>query len=107
MLSISLAMPIFISKDYNLCFSPIAYNTFLEIFKLPLAIFATVVPYNAFYISYLRSEQSRKQIELLISNNIFSNHYKHIEEFNKHLKQSCEQIDNISYLYRLFFPKSA
>jgi len=107
--SITLSLFIIIAGNYSISMTASGYNTFLEIFKFPLTVLAILIPFNAFYISFVRSEQSRMQIQLLSSTNNFANHYKHIEEFEKHLERnsvSSKQF-NITYLHNMLFPQSS
>jgi hypothetical protein len=105
---IVLTIGILFFDQYKLSMTPHGYATFIEIFKLPLAVLAIIVPFNAFYISYIRSEQSRIQIQLLSSANNFSNYYKHFEEFEKHLKRNLGDLENynVNFLYKAFYPNS-
>ncbi len=100
---------ILFNGQYEFSFTSQGYTTFLDEFKLPFTVLAAMIPWSAFFISYARSEQSRKQIELLSETNNFSNYYKHIEEFEKHLQKNIKNIDNynINYLYKEFYPNSS
>ena len=64
------------------------FNHFLEVFRVPLAVIALLVPVIALYGANHRSEQTRKQIQVSQSQNNFANHFKHIEEFEKYLIES-------------------
>lgn len=70
---------------------------FVETFKIPLGLLATIIPFIALLAANHRSEQTKKQMELTRSQiartdeqiriadgqNRFSNYFKHLEEFTK------------------------
>lgn len=70
------------------------FNNFLDVFKLPLRLIVFIASLYAFFIALHKSEQNKRQIEVSISQNNFTNYYKHQEEFMKH----CDHIlDVYSY----------
>lgn len=107
--SIILSMALWTNERYEWDFSAVGFKTFIEAFALPLGILAIVVPASALIASIHRSEQTRKQIDLMTETNRFSNYYKHIEEFEKHLER-CNLIKFVSYdlanIYNISFPAS-
>lgn len=67
-------------------------NAAVEIFRIPLGIAALSIPIMAILAANHRSEQSREQMRLTGQQNIFSNHYKHIEEFEKYCIRFYERM---------------
>ena len=59
-------------------------NYFITVFRLPLGLLALIIPLVAMLASNHRSEQTKEQIRLANTQNIFSNYYKHLEEFTKY-----------------------
>lgn len=67
----------------TLCWNPVCYKSFIEAFELPIGVFAVAIPLTALAAAAHRSSQTKRQIELQNSQNVFSNYYKHLEEFVK------------------------
>ena len=67
------------------------FNNFITIFKFPIGLLATLIPIGAVFVANHRSEQTKAQIEAAQNNNNFTNYFKHIEEFEKHLSQYQDQ----------------
>jgi len=65
-------------------------NLFLDIFKAPLGILALIFPSVALVASNHRSRQSARLISLQNSQNIFVNHYTHMDKFEEH----CRELEN-------------
>jgi len=86
------------------------WNYFVSAFKVPLGVLALLIPVGALLAVNHRSEQTKKQIEVANYQNIFSNHYKHMEEFEKycdsHTDKKITVIDDKRSLYNKIFPKS-
>ncbi len=92
-------------------------NSALTLFKVPLGILSLLIPIGAIYAVNHRSEQARKQISITQEQNLFSNYYKHLEEFEKYVKNNLERSDkteaeknvsksiNIRHLHEIFYPK--
>ncbi len=106
------ALAILITGDYG--FSPTAdgFNRFLTDFKFPIGVLAMLIPVVALLATNHRSEQTREQIRVAESQNTFSNHYKHIEEFEKYAERYAEQFENVKIsnirdLYAELFPASS
>jgi hypothetical protein len=95
--SIILAIYIALSSnlEWNLGFEGI--NKAVEIFKVPLAMLALLIPCVAVLATNHRSEQNKAAMRLAKEQNEFANHYKHIEEFEKHCKSVAEYFDNEKY----------
>lgn len=72
-------------------FTPSGFDFFLSTFKFPLSIAALHIPSLALLASLHRSEQTKRQIELTDSQNIFSNYYRHLEEFKKHMENDVKE----------------
>jgi hypothetical protein len=77
-------------------FSGIGFAKFADLYKVPAAFIAIGLSLVGLCGANHRSEQAKHQMHLTRSQNIFSNHFKHIEEFEKFLssmhKKSLETI---------------
>jgi uncharacterized integral membrane protein len=86
------------------------FNSFVEIFKVPIAILAITVTLAAFLATIHRSAQTREQIITANKQNIFSNYFKHIEEFEKYISASIVDthvhFQNLRMTHKFLFPKS-
>lgn len=88
----------------------IGFNNFLTYFKVPLSICALNIPIVALLAANHRSEQTKEQIKISTSQNLFSNHYKHLEEFEKYYNSlACERVvksTNVRKMHFVIFPNS-
>ncbi|MDN3632498.1 hypothetical protein [Vibrio lentus] len=94
----------------------VGFNNFLEYFKVPLGFLALSIPTGAVFAANHRSEQTKKQIVLTNKQNLFTNYYKHLEEFEKYAKEQITNIAaqhdrqstiynlNIRHLHKVLFP---
>lgn len=102
------ALAILITGDYG--FSPTAdgFNRFLTDFKLPIGFLAMLIPVMALLATNHRSEQTREQIRVAESQNVFANYYKHMEEFERYYKFDPETQCSIDarYIYSKVFSGS-
>ncbi|XNS85308.1 hypothetical protein V3480_004075 [Vibrio cyclitrophicus] len=73
-------------------FTHVGFNNLLDYFKVPLAFLAMIIPTGAVFAANHRSEQTKKQIALTNKQNLFSNYYKHIEEFEKYTEKRLESV---------------
>ena len=92
--------------------SPHAFNTFIDLFKLPIAIAGLSIPLAALVASQHRSIQASRQIKLSTSQNNFSNYIDHrqlFDDFFRRSKKANANIDNDSkwMVYQFLFPESA
>ncbi len=87
-------------------------NLFLEIFRVPLGILALIFPSVALVASNHRSRQSARLISLQNSQNIFANHYTHMDKFEEHcremetFKKSFLSAHNPRIFHSVIYPKS-
>ena len=92
------------SADYH------GFNSFVEIFKVPLSILAIIITYSAFLATIHRSSQTREQILITNKQNTFSNYFKHIDEFEKYInttfKHKVISFKNIRATHNYLFPKA-
>jgi len=81
-------------------------------FRVPLGILATLIPNIALLAASHRSEQTKEQIRITSEQNVFSNYYKHLEEFLKHCKNwdvkdsRAPLIQSPRRLYGRIYPNS-
>jgi hypothetical protein len=78
----------------------------LTLFRIPIGIVALAVPIFAILAANHRSEQSREQMRLSSEQNIFSNHYKHVEEFEKYCTRLYERMIDHDEKVRTRYEKS-
>lgn len=103
---------IWIVKHSNLIYNPSyeGVNNLLVVYKVPLSLLALIIPTVAIIASNHRSVQAAKQIELSNTQNIFTNYFKHKEEFESYLKRFDTNNDKLfedaDYLHRLIFPNA-
>ncbi|MEZ8297040.1 hypothetical protein AB6D11_24860 [Vibrio splendidus] len=91
------------------------FNFFVKAFSVPIAVLTSIIPIVGFIALNHRSVQTKEQIakasmqiELAQEQNLFSNYYKHREEFIKYselLKEplNCERIDG-ALIHNNLFP---
>lgn len=77
-------------------FTGSGFNNFAVAYKVPAAFLAIGFTIVGLCGANHRSEQSRAQMKLTESQNIFSNHYKHIEEFEKYCAAICKRYTDDS-----------
>lgn len=88
-------------------FSADGFNYFISTFRFPIAILALIIPIIALLAASHRSEQTKEQIRAANQQNIFTNYYKHLEEFKKYvdtLKIPSVTDIEIRKLHRELFP---
>ncbi|ARC91207.1 hypothetical protein B6A42_02290 [Vibrio coralliilyticus] len=97
--------------------SYVGFNNLFKYFKFPLAILALLIPIGAIFAANHRSEQTKHQIKITESQNLFNGYYKHLEEFEKYADKNIEHIEsyfelagyckrlNTRYLHDLLFPE--
>ncbi|WP_441258187.1 hypothetical protein ACS18Q_18515 [Vibrio sp. Vf1514] len=109
--SILIALIIYTQTGLEFRFDYEGFNNLLNIFKVPLGFSALIIPIVALLAANHRSEQTKKQIEVTNKQNCFSNHYKHLEEFEKYFKKyekvdECMSTLDSRHMHGLIFPKS-
>jgi uncharacterized integral membrane protein len=123
-LSAAILVAIIIASNSKLdfCWSSIGFNFALDAFKVPLGILALGLTLIGICGANHRSEQTRRQIErtatqITLTNkqisitegqNLFSNYYKHVEEFEKFCEKHAGtvKVGRPRSLYRVLFPRS-
>jgi len=60
-------------------------NRIFIIYKLPLTIFALIIPIIALLAANHRSEQAKAQILALNEQNVFENYFMHVDEISKYM----------------------
>lgn len=92
-------------------FSYKGFNFFIKTFRFPIAVAALIFPCVALVAANHRSIQTKKQIETIGSQNMFSNYYKHVEEFYKLIDRLSEnyglKVESKPSLYLVFFAKNS
>lgn len=109
LIAVFLGIWIAVKSDLTLDPSFNGFNFFLSAFRFPLGILAMIIPIIAVLAANHRSEQTKEQIRLTNIQNTFSNHYKHIEEFNKFVEGlEIADIDEIRTrrVHKKIFPLS-
>ncbi|MGC9401350.1 hypothetical protein ACP43V_02790 [Vibrio genomosp. F10 str. 9ZC157] len=106
-MSISSASVILVHSDLESDFSYSGFNYFISVFKFPLAIAALIIPIVALLAANHRSEQTKEQIRVTNSQNVFSNYYKHIEEFTKYLEVRVEKSVDLRFAHNNLYPNAS
>ncbi|MEZ9898219.1 hypothetical protein AB4379_12245 [Vibrio breoganii] len=76
------------NSDLKWSFDYEGFNFFVKAFSVPIAVLTSIIPIVGFIALNHRSVQTKEQIELARTQNMFTNYYKHIEEFEKYLDRS-------------------
>ncbi len=108
-LSISIVLVICFSNNYMMCFKENCFNDLLVIFKLPINIFTGGMAIAGLRALIVRSQQTADQIELTFKQNLFTNYYKHLEEFEKYLESHIDDhifFRSIREVHSYLFPES-
>lgn len=93
----------------SISFSVKGVERYFSLFETFNKIFAFIFSALGFFLIVYRVGQSERQIEIMQSQNLFANYYKHREEFVKFVERSvCSYFDaDYSYdLYKKLFTKS-
>lgn len=83
------------------------FNLFFSVFRFPLALAALIIPIIALLAANHRSEQTKEQIRVTNEQNVFSNYYKHIEEFNKYLTGRVKQTIDLRFAHHQIYPNAS
>lgn len=67
----------------SMCLEVACYSEFANAFELPIAVIAAAIPLTILAGATHRSAQTKRQIDVQMDQNIFSNYYKHLEEFER------------------------
>lgn len=98
-------------------FSYLGFNFFIVAFKVPLGLFTATISIIGLIALAHRSSQTKVQIDLSTNQfeasqqqNVFANYYKHIEEFEKHvknyeIKEKAEGL-NVRLAHHKLFPSA-
>ncbi|MBD0787215.1 hypothetical protein HUO09_12745 [Vibrio sp. Y2-5] len=105
-ISLSVGSSIWIVIHSDLVYLPSykGINNLLVIFKVPLGVLALIIPAVAIIASNHRSVQSAKQIELVNSQNNFTNYFKHREEFSIYLSKNEDVFNEPNHLHNTLYP---
>jgi hypothetical protein len=98
------------NSDLQWKFDYVGFNSFVEIFRVPLSVMAIAITIIAILATMHRSAQTREQIIITNTQNVFSNYYKHIEEFEKYLNSAIKSknliFENLRLAHKCLFPNS-
>lgn len=83
------------------------FNHFISAFRFPLAIAALIIPVIALLAANHRSEQTKEQIRVTNSQNVFSNYYKHMEEFTKYAASRVDTEVDLRFVHGKVYPNSS
>lgn len=108
-ISLLFCVVIVFNSEVRWDFSYDGFNHFLVVFRFPLGILALIIPIIALLAANHRSEQTKEQIRVTNDQNIFSNYYKHFEEFSKyvdnHKSEDIKILDvDVRYAHGVIFP---
>ncbi len=87
------------------------WNNALTIFKVPLGILALNIPIVALLAANHRSVQTKEQMRIANAQNVFTNYYRHLEEFEKYCKATSStnrqaQVAKPRRLHKFIFPNA-
>lgn len=99
------------SSHLPLCWTGKCFNDAFILYAVPIQVTVATVALITLWALFHRSEQTKTQIGLLSEQTIFSNHYKHIEDFeklieNKLNKHDVLRLDETRQLHRKLFPNT-
>ena len=97
--SISIAIIIVCSSNLTFNWGYEGFNLFFTVFKFPLSIAALIIPVIALLAANHRSEQTKEQIRVTHEQNVFSNYYKHIDEFTKYLSERVDKDVDLRFAH--------
>ncbi|MCQ8869738.1 hypothetical protein [Vibrio splendidus] len=83
------------------------FNLFFSVFRFPLSVAALIIPIIALLAANHRSEQTKEQIRVTNEQNVFSNYYKHIEEFNKYLTDRVDKNIDLRFAHHNIYPRAS
>jgi len=69
------------------------FATLVKVFQVPLGILALTIPVIALLASNHRSVQTREQIVVAAKESLFTNYYKHAEEFTRYLQEHVREVE--------------
>ncbi|MGJ3255516.1 MAG: hypothetical protein ACFE0K_04260 [Alcanivorax sp.] len=107
--AIASAATIYFGSDLEINLSYHGFNKLIEVYRFPLGVLALLIPIIAVLGVNHRSEQTRVQIKITSSQNNFSNHFKHLEEFIKYYDSHLDgMVTDLSprELHFHLFPRS-
>lgn len=105
-------------------FNSDGFNSAANIFRVPIGLFTLSIPALALLAANHRSEQTKqqmtltrnqiartdRQIEIAAGQNVFSNYFKHLEEFEKRFNKGSNKggmhISNPHKLHSAMFPRA-
>ena len=106
-MSISSASVIVFNSHLESNYSYSGFNYLISVFKFPLAMAASIIPIVALLAANHRSEQTKEQIKVTNSQNVFSNYYKHIEEFTKYLAIRADKSVDLRLAHNNIYPNAS
>jgi len=95
---------IIVYSDLNLDLTFLGFNFFISVFRFPLAIATLIIPIVALLAANHRSEQTKEQIRVTNNQNVFSNYYKHIEEFTRYLVDRVDNKIDLRFAHSNIYP---
>jgi hypothetical protein len=107
-LDLGLVMAYFTPETHGL-FSYSTINLLIIELKLPIAIAGLSIPLVAMVAAVHRSSQTAEQIRVQHEQNTFSNHFKHLEEFNSRFHDKdfiYSTWGSVEALHRYIYPDS-
>jgi hypothetical protein len=105
--SLIIGFVILANSEFVIDLSFTGFNLFIFAFKFPLAIAALIIPIVALLAANHRSEQTKEQIRVTNAQNVFSNYYKHIDEFNKYLSNRVDKEADLRFSHSNIYPSAS
>ena len=97
--------------DLPFCWTGKCYAYAFTLFAVPIKVTVATVALITLWALFHRSEQTRTQINLITEQNVFTNHYKHLEDFERLIDNNLEKFKVLSHirtreLHRYLFPNT-
>ena len=105
MAAITFTIIVFSLREYTWDFSGGGFNNFATFCKVPVGFLAVGFTIIGLCAANHRSEQSREQMRLTAEQNVFANHYKHIEEFEKYCKSRHNNVEEALKIEKALYEK--
>ncbi|MGV2986352.1 hypothetical protein ACE1OE_01820 [Vibrio sp. E150_011] len=105
-------------SNYSLCLTPDGFENFIQLYNVPIKLAAAYGAILGLISLNHRSIQTKEQldrtstqIELIQAQNLFTNYYKHREEFVKYSDKiagalECKPIDTAAFVHNNLFPNA-
>lgn len=98
-----------VHSDLVASFDYEGFNFFVNAYKVPIGVLASLIPIIALLAANHRSVQTKEQIRVTQANSNFSNFFKHQEAFEGYISSTSKnksKISNVKTLHKTIFPNA-